>query len=108
MIVICGISKSYLLYNLSPPDCTAARIEVDSVALALTATEDGERCFAKLGFQPSGYEEAWVKGDSDSSPVLIHMDPDSTHKDMNELTAGKEILSKAAMAVKYYEKEQTF
>ncbi|KAF6806702.1 hypothetical protein CSOJ01_08686 [Colletotrichum sojae] len=38
---------------------------------ALTATPEGRRCFEKMGFAPTGYEEFWVT--SESSPAEVHL-----------------------------------
>lgn len=56
------------------------------IVTALTATEDGARTFARMGFEPTGYEELWVKrgghivlipifsGGDSATPGLEHQD----------------------------------
>lgn len=44
---------------------------------ALTATEDGNRFFEKIGFVPTGYEEYWVESGSSSGVQLVTVSADT-------------------------------
>ncbi|ROT37144.1 hypothetical protein SODALDRAFT_324795 [Sodiomyces alkalinus F11] len=66
---------------------------------ALTATDQGRRCFLNLGFEPTGYEEVWVRRSPDGPTELVVFRHGGDEQDQTRTRPG-EVLGRAQMMVK--------
>lgn len=75
--------------------------------LALTATDSGARAFAKLGFEPTGYEEIWVRevgGSGTAAPArMVPILPAGREgeRTVREKGSAEEVVGEAKMVVRY-------
>ncbi|KAF9873907.1 hypothetical protein CkaCkLH20_08641 [Colletotrichum karsti] len=66
---------------------------------ALTATPEGRRCFERMGFNPTGYEEFWVSCESSPEMQLVTVSAETAHE--RKLLEEQSVKGHATMLAKH-------